>query len=410
MTTLRRLTPWATALGILAASTLAAQADNLVIWVNAPMAGENAPLFAEIEAFEAATGHTVEVQAVPHLEMQRNLIVAMSSGAGPDVMAVDIAWVPVIADAGLLMDLTDHAAPVADRYQPGPLFAGQFEGRQYAMPWYTNNVALYVNNRMLAEAGIAAPPATWAEFEAAAIAMTDPARDTYGLTLGSAGTGAFQIYSFIWQAGGQMVDAEGRVRLNEPEAIRGMEFISGLYTRHRAIPDTVLTAMTWDEVNAPFLQGRAGMLISGDWALGAIARGAPDLDFSVVPLPVGERAATVIGGYNIAVNANSQAPEAALQLLDWLTGERSTEVMPRYNRMAGTMAAVAPEVIATLPPNQQAFLAQAPHGVPRPPVAGWADIHTNVTGTMWDQVIRGTPVPEAMAAAHAAAEAILAAN
>jgi ABC-type glycerol-3-phosphate transport system substrate-binding protein len=410
MTPTRRLTPWATALGILAASTLAAQAENLVLWVNAPMAGADAPLYDEIAAFEAETGHSVEVQPVAHLEMQRNLIVAMSSGAGPDVMAVDIAWVPVIADAGLLMDLTDHAAPMAEQWQPGPLFAGQFEGRQYALPWYTNNVALYVNNRMLAEAGIEAPPATWEEFEAAAIAMTSTERDTYGLTLGSAGTGAFQIYSFIWQAGGELVDAEGNVRLNEPEAIRAVEFISGLYTQHRAIPDSVLTAMTWDEVNAPFLQERAGMLISGDWALGAIARGAPDLDFRVVPLPVGERAAAVIGGYSIAVNANTRAPEAALQLLDWLSGERSTEVMPRYNRMAGTMAAAAPEVIATLPATQQAFLAQAPHGVPRPPVAGWAEIHTNVTGTMWDQVIRGTPVADAMAAAHSAAEAIMAAN
>lgn len=410
MTTLRRLTPWAGALGIAAASTLAAQADNLVLWVNAPMAGENAPLFAEIAAFEAETGHSVEVQAVPHLEMQRNLIVAMSSGAGPDVMAVDIAWVPVIADAGLLMDLTGHTTASADQYQPGPLFAGQFQGQQYAMPWYTNNVALYVNNRMLAEAGIEAPPATWAEFEAAAIAMTNADRGTYGLTLGSAGTGAFQIYSFIWQNGGEMVDAEGRVRLNESEAVRAVEFVSSLYTQHRAIPDTVLTAMTWDEVNAPFLQERAGMLISGDWALGAIARGAPDLDYSVVPLPAGERQATVIGGYNIAVNANTAAPDAALQLLDWLTGERSTAVMPQYNRMAGTMAAAAPEVIATLPDNQQAFLAQAPFGVPRPPVAGWADIHTNVTGTMWDQVVRGTPVAQAMATAQAAAEAIMAAN
>lgn len=410
MTTRRILRAGTAALALVSASALAAQAENLVLWVNAPMAGPDAPLYAEVEAFEAETGHSVEVQAVPHLEMQRNLIVAMSSGAGPDVMAVDIAWVPVIADAGLLMDISDHAAEVADQYQPGPLFAGRFDGVQYAMPWYTNNVALYINNQMFADAGIDSAPTTWDEFEAAAIALTDPANDTYGLTLGSAGTGAFQIYSFIWQNNGEMVDAEGRVRLNEPEAIEALEFVSGLYTEHGAIPDSVLTAMTWDEVNAPFLQGRAGMLISGDWALGAIQRNAPDLDFSVHPLPVGARQATVIGGYNIAVNDNTANPEAALQLLDWLTGPRSTDLMPQYNRMAGTMAAAAPEVIATLPDTQKAFLAQAPFGVPRPPVAGWAEIHTNVTGTMWDQVLRGTPVPEAMAAAQAAAEAIMAAN
>lgn len=408
MKSTRILKPWAMALAMTCGGAMAAHADDLVLWVNAPMAGQDAPLFAEIEAFEAETGHTVEVQAVPHLEMQRNLIVAMSSGAGPDLTAVDIAWVPVIADAGLLMDLTEHAAPITDLYQPGPLFAGQYQGAQYAMPWYTNNVALYVNDRMLADAGIDAAPTNWEEFEAAAIAMTDPEADTYGLTLGASGTGAFQIYSFIWQADGEMVDAEGNVRLNEPEAIRAIEFVSGLYTEHNAIPDSILTAMTWDEVNAPFLQERSGMLISGDWALWAIGNNAPDLEFSVHPLPVGERAATVIGGYNIAVNANTGSSEAALELLDWLTGPRSTDLLPQYNRLAGTVAAVAPEVIETLPAERRAFLAQAPFGVPRPPVAGWADIHTNVTGVMWDQVLRGMPVPEAMAEAQAAAEAIMA--
>lgn len=258
MTRRQGMTPWITALGILTATTLAAQADQVTLWVNAPMAGEKAALFDEIAAFEAETGHKVEVQAVPHLEMQRNLIVAMSSGGGPDVMAVDIAWVPVIADAGLLMDLTDHAAGLADQYQPGPLAAGRYQGKQYAMPWYTNNVALYVNNKMLAEAGIAAAPTTWAEFEAAAIAMTKPDRGTYGLTLGAAGTGAFQIYSFIWQAGGDLVDTEGRVRLNEPEAIRAIDFVSGLYTRHKAIPDSVLTAPPGTRSTPPSCKARPG--------------------------------------------------------------------------------------------------------------------------------------------------------
>jgi ABC-type glycerol-3-phosphate transport system substrate-binding protein len=402
----------ATAATLAVAAALAggpALADKVVFWINAPMAqGPDAPIHAEIKAFEAATGHTVELQAVPHLEMQRNLIVSMSSGAGPDVMAVDIAWVPVIADAGLIADLTDHTAKLGDLFQPGPLAAGQFEERQYALPFYTNNVALYVNNTMLKEAGIAAAPKTWAEFEAAAIAMTNPAKGTYGLTLGAAGTGAFQVYSFIWQAGGEIVDAQGKVRLNEPAAISAIEFASGLYTKHKAIPDSVLTSTTWDEVNAPFLQRRAGMLISGDWALGAIQRNAPDLDFSVHPLPAGVQAATVIGGYNLAMNRNTKVPKAALALIDWLTGPRSTELMKKYSRIAGTRAAAAPEVVAALPENQKAFLRQAEAGRPRPVVAGWADIHTNVTGKMWDQVIRGKPVAEAMAEAAKAAEAILA--
>ncbi len=67
-----------------------AWADNLVLWVNAPLAsGADAPLYAELKAFEEKTGHTVEVQAVPHMEMERN---RSRSGAYP----VPFFWSPLI--------------------------------------------------------------------------------------------------------------------------------------------------------------------------------------------------------------------------------------------------------------------------------------------------------------------------
>src|SRR5690606_19348537 len=191
-----------------------ALADNIVFWINSPLASSpDAPIYAELKAFEAETGHTVELQPVAHMEMERNLTVAMSGGAGPDVMALDIAWVAGLANAGLLMDLTEQTAPLAEGYQKGPLASGRFEQRQYALPLYTNNVALFVNNKMLADAGIDKAPTNWEEFREAAIAMTNAEKGTYGLTFGGSRTGAFQLYSFIWQNGGEVIDDEGKVRV-----------------------------------------------------------------------------------------------------------------------------------------------------------------------------------------------------
>lgn len=383
-------------------------ADNIVLWVNAPLAtGPDAPIYEELKAFEAETGHTVELQAVPHMEMERNLFVAMSGGAGPDVMALDIAWVAGLADAGLLADITEQTAPFAAEYQPGPLAAGQFEQRQYALPLYTNNVALFVNDRLLAEAGIDKAPATWQELHDAAVALTDAGSDRYGLSFGGSRMGAFQLYSFIWQNGGDIIDAEGNSRVGEAAAIEAVDFLAKLYTEAKAMPDSVLTAGNWDEVHAPFIQERAGMVVSGDWAIGAIERGNPNLDFSVHPLPVGKEAATVIGGYNLAVRAGTAVPDASFELVRWLTGPRSIELMAKYNRLSAVAAATTPDAIAALPELQQPFMSQAAAGRARPVVASWSQIHSDVFGTLWDSVIRGKPAAEALAEADAAIKGLL---
>jgi len=385
-----------------------ALADNIVFWINSPLASSpDAPIYAELKAFEAETGHTVELQPVAHMEMERNLTVAMSGGAGPDVMALDIAWVAGLANAGLLMDLTEQTAPLAEGYQKGPLASGRFEQRQYALPLYTNNVALFVNNKMLADAGIDKAPTNWEEFREAAIAMTNAEKGTYGLTFGGSRTGAFQLYSFIWQNGGEVIDDEGMVRVGEPESVEAVEFLSSLYTEHKAMPDSVLTANSWDEVNAPFIQERAGMLVSGDWAIAALKNGNPNLDWSVHPLPVGKQAATVIGGYNLAVNANTSVGDASWQLVEWLTGPRSVELMGKYNRLSAAAGAAAPEAIAALPEEIKPFMEQADAGRARPVVAEWSQIHSEVFGTVWDSVLRGQPVADVMSKADAQTKSIM---
>ncbi len=388
----------------LAMIAVPAMADDLVFWVNAPLAdGPDAPIYAEIEAFEEATGHSVEVQSVAHNELERNLTVALTGGAGPDVMAVDLAWVAAMADAGFLTDVTERTSEVSNEYQPGPLASGRYQQRQYALPLYTNNVALYVNDDMLSEAGIDAAPTTWEDMHAAAVAMTDAEAGTYGLTLGSNRTGAFQLYSFIWQAGGEIIDEEGNVRVAEPEAVSAVEFLSDLYTDEGALPESVLTATSWDEVNAPFIQERAGMLISGDWAIRPLDQGNPDLNYSIHPLPAGAERATVIGGYNIAMNAASDSPDAAWELIRWLTGERNPDLMAEYNRLS----AYALESSDALSDQMRPFVEQVQYGHSRPVVASWGQIHSEIFGNAWDSVLRGTPPQEAMDTAAAAITTLL---
>src|SRR5690606_14027833 len=150
-------------------------------------------------------------------------------------------------------DITAQSEPLAAQFQPGPLAAGRYQGKQYALPLYTNNVALIVNNKMIADAGIAKAPTTWEELSAAAVAMTDAGKDTYGISFGATRLGAFQISWFIWQAGVDIVDENGKSHVANPEAVESTDFLAMPYTENKAVPDSVLPAGNWDEVPAPFV-------------------------------------------------------------------------------------------------------------------------------------------------------------
>lgn len=378
--------------GALALWPAAAPAADLSVWMNMTM---RTPDTAEwdrfIDDFEQRTGHTVDTQFFPHGEMQRRLFTALASGAGPDVLAVDFGWVAGFAKAGFLEDLTDDVDP--EDYVRAAFESGSVVGGQYSLPLYTDNLALWVNNEMLAEAGHDAPPATWDELRTISKDMAALGEDKFGLSLGSSHWGVYQWYPFIWQNGGEIIDGEGDVRVAEPEAVEALDFLTSLHLEDGSIPANVLTARSWDEVNAPFIQERAGMLITGDWGLGPILAANPDLDFSIHPLPAADERATIIGGYHIAVNAATEHRDAAVEFVKSITGPDALELLRYTKRMSPNIAAQAPEEVAKYDARMQTFVTQAVDGRARPfEQSKWAEMDKILAGA-WDRAIRGEGDP-----------------
>ena len=395
-----------TAGAVIMSSLSAAHADDITFWVHSPIArSADAPIFNAVREFEAATGHKVDVQTIDNIGMGRKLFVTMSSGAGPDVVALDIAWIGGLADAGVLADITDRADAIKEEFLPGPMSSGSFLGRQYALPLYTNNVGMFVNDDMLAAAGIDKVPTNWDEFKAALLAMTDKEKGTFGLAFGSGGVGAFLGTSFIWQNGGEIIDSEGNVRINEPEAVEAFQFLADLHLKHGALPPTIHTGLSWDEVNTPFLTKTAGFLLSGDWAYWALKDS--DVNWSVHPLPVGKQAAAVIGGYDLGINVNTSSPDASWELVRWLTGEGNVDLMNAYGRLSPRVEAAAPENLAQLAAHLQPFMEQAAVGRARPVVPAWREISDEIIATAWDKMLRGTSAQDALDEAAATMKARL---
>src|SRR5581483_12001178 len=116
-------------------------------------------------------GLRVRVQQIPWSAAHEKLLTAFVGGAMPDVLQVGNTWLPELVALGALEPL-DHrlarsVAVRADDYFPGILAANVIDGVTYGVPWYVDTRLLFYRTDLLAAAGFARPPTTWAGWLAA---------------------------------------------------------------------------------------------------------------------------------------------------------------------------------------------------------------------------------------------------
>lgn len=391
------------------AAPRAQEGSKLTFWVISPFTpDENAPIFGAAQQYQEETGVEVVVESTAPPDMLNKLITAVRGGGGPDVVSVDSAWNATLGAAEILIDVTDRFSPIADQFFPGPVETGIYQGKQYAAPWYTNNVALFYNKGLFSAAGIESPPATWDELVETGTALTSG--ESYGIMLGGGGFGAFEFWPFAWQNGATLINEDGtQAEFGNEAGMGAWQYYSDLYLTHKIVPEDIKSAgESWDQVFAPFIQERAAMVMAGDWAIFAINEGNPDLDLGVAPLPKGKEAATVIGGYNLGIPATSEQADAAWAFIEWFTAAEQESILQGYNRIQARADIVDSEY-AQQDPLIQVFIEQSAVGRARASVPTWDEIENTIMADAWDSVVLGAASPaDAMADAVEQTDELLA--
>lgn len=374
-----------------AGSALAAQHGpvTLTFWVlNSFTSSPSAALYKAIREFHARYPYIrVHVDPVAANTLHDKYITAVSGGGGPDVVSFDIAWAGQFIDAHLLKDVTKSLAPQRHSFFPGPLGALTKDGHQYAVPWYTNNLALYYNANAFHKSAIAHPPTTWAQFSADAKLLKSHGYDALSLARG--GFGTYFFLSFLYENGGHVYGPNRKkLVIDSPADVQAFEWFTSLYTKLHAVPQSVKSAFSWDEVYAPFIQGKAAMFISGDWAESTLASSHLGFHWSIAPMPREKKFATVAGGYNLGIGAHSRHPASAWKLIRFLTGKKREWLLESYDRIPARID-VLHSAYATGNHFVNLFVRQARYAVPQPSDPSWPQI-SNLIGNAFDAVIQGT--------------------
>ena len=268
---------------------------------------------------------TVEFQGIPAEEMVDRLTTQVAGGNPPDTVFLDQGAVVDFASRNTLVDLGPYAeksiAVVRDDYVPAFLDAVLWEDKLYGLPYDGESTGLFYRTDLFEAAGIAGPPTTWEELQAAAEALTGDGQ--YGYIL-FAPEAAYYWYPYLWQNGGEVYSPDGTEIAFDSEAGKeAAEFYVGLA---QYSPPDFLNSNSYDGRIA-FATGQVGMYVAGAWFASVMEDEFPDITgmWSAAPLPEKERCATTIAGDALVmpVLGQNQNHDAAWKWIEFLSAPRN---------------------------------------------------------------------------------------
>lgn len=312
-------------LGLLGASLIAgAQGNSISFWVRTADQGFVEPL---VKAYNARGGTQIKLTIIPQDDFVTKFGTAIAGGASPDVVAVDLIFLPAFAKSGEMTDLTAFykALPFAKTLSPSHIRLSTFENKVYAVPFSAESSVLLYNKDLFKRAGLDQnkPPKNWAEIEAYAKKITALGDGNYGYYFSGscAGCNIFTFMPMIWASGGDILSADGNsATVDTPIVKAALSFYKRLWDGGN-IPAGAKTDNGTNFFSA-FATGKIGMVGSGAFSIGALKKDYPKLNFGITPLP-GEKggSASFAGGDVIGIPAGSKNVKEAQDFIKWCLSE-----------------------------------------------------------------------------------------
>jgi len=313
-------------------------------------------------AWAAESGHQVSVLRAPEQSNQRYfqyLDLLGRGDPGVDILQIDVIWPSALADQ--LVDLGEQV-PAAERQQHfAALIANNtVGGKLVALPWFTDAGLLYYRSDLLAKYQLEVPQ-TWSELADAALVIQEGERadgnaEFWGFVFQGQAYEGLTCNALEWIAasgGGRIVDQDGNVTVNNPAAALALG-------RAAAWVGTVapprVTQFVEEDARITFQLGNAAFMRNWPYAWALLNAEDSELrgKVGVAPLPRGgprgSHAAT-LGGWQLAVSRHSANPEAAADLVRYLTSAAEQ----KRRALAGAYAPTIPalyedeEVLAANP-------------------------------------------------------------
>lgn len=295
-----------------------------------PLSGDDAAMYEPIvKSFnEKYPNVKIDIQILPWNGRYEKMLTAIAGGNPPNVVYLNDFQVPLFASTNNLVNMNEVFTPEElSAYKDGALKAVSYDGTLYGIPILTNSLGYLYNVDLFKEAGLDPdnPPKTWAELEDAIARLTK--RDANGEIVQwgarfdlNRPSPVTSILPLIWQAGGDILDADGNVIIDSPETRQALEFIRGLFEKGY-IQKSNMTGG-----GLMFSSGKIGVDLQKEPSdVKKVSQENPSLNFKVGPILTGNQKVGYVtcGTYSIFSKAKNR--DAAVAWVKHLTSQENTE-------------------------------------------------------------------------------------
>lgn len=301
----------------------------------------------QVARFTEATGIAMKDSPVGHEDFKTDILVRAAGNSLPDVFSYWAgARVQFIVDSGALHPIDEMwaannldavvAKPVADS-------ATIYNGQRYLVPFNYHYAGMFYNTKVLADAGMTAPPATWEEFTA--LCQTLKGQGIAPIALGSRNRWPAQFWFdyLLLRTAGPDYRARlmsGEAKYSDPEVAEAMalwkSMIDAGYFAENANADD------WTDASDKVARGEAAMTLMGTWITGywnsnGLVPGE-DYDFFEFPtLKDGVPNAAVGPVDGLVISANAGNVDGAEKFLAFMVSD--TAVQADWANAQGALSA-----------------------------------------------------------------------
>jgi multiple sugar transport system substrate-binding protein len=302
---------------------------NLTFWSFNPPIQHQVDLFNQTHPNIHVTYHT---EPSGFGQYYPKILTAVRAGNAPDVALIEYQYIPTMVANQALVDISKYGAnSVANQFDPAAWQLAGENGAQYGYPQDTGPMALFYNKKIFAQAGITAPPATWADFAADAVKIHKLGPKYYITSFPPQSTGWYQ--GLTWQSGAQWFSIDTaksawKVSINSAASKQVADFWQNLLSQN-----LVSTAADFgNDWAAGLNNGTIAAWPSAVWGQGVIPGDAKDQtnNWAVAKMPqwtAGANSTAMWGGSAISVIAGTQHPAQANEFAQWyLTNSQSLQI------------------------------------------------------------------------------------
>src|SRR5919106_2581179 len=186
--------------------------STITMWTRAATAPQSRRL---VNQYNATHENQVELSVFPTDAYLGRVGQAAGAGELPDVVSLDVVFVPQFTDVGALMDITDRidALPFADDIAQSHIDVGTLDDQKHVVPHTMDLSVLFYNKDLYREAGLdpEQPPTTLEEFAEHARAIDALGDDIHGTFFGGncGGCLVFTWWPSIWGDGNEVMNEDG---------------------------------------------------------------------------------------------------------------------------------------------------------------------------------------------------------